>query len=184
MTSHLSARILWRALPKFSNLPASSQMPRWTRSYATDQRSRTAIVTGSSRGIGKAIAIRMAHDGYDVCINDIQANKSGCDEVVKEIQKLGRKSFAYTADVSNLKEVQGLVKSSVEELGPLNTMVANAGIAQVKALLDLTPDDLSRMFQVNVYGVFNCYSTAAKQMISQGSGGKLLGAASVSCTPV
>ncbi|KAH5521938.1 hypothetical protein HBI52_066060 [Parastagonospora nodorum] len=178
MTSHLSARILWRALPKFSNLPASSQMPRWTRSYATDQRSRTAIVTGSSRGIGKAIAIRMAHDGYDVCINDIQANKSGCDEVVKEIQKLGRKSFAYTADVSNLKEVQGLVKSSVEELGPLNTMVANAGIAQVKALLDLTPDDLSRMFQVNVYGVFNCYSTAAKQMISQGSGGKLLGAAS------
>ncbi|QRD05838.1 hypothetical protein JI435_132700 [Parastagonospora nodorum SN15] len=179
MTSHLSARILWRALPKFSNLPASSQMPRWTRSYATDQRSRTAIVTGSSRGIGKAIAIRMAHDGYDVCINDIQANKSGCDEVVKEIQKLGRKSFAYTADVSNLKEVQGLVKSSVEELGPLNTMVANAGIAQVKALLDLTPDDLSRMFQVNVYGVFNCYSTAAKQMISQGSGGKLLGAASI-----
>lgn len=98
---------------------------------------------------GKAIAIRLANDGYDVCINDVQANKSGCDEVVKEIQTLGRKSFAYTADVSNLKEVQGLVQASVKELGPLNTMVANAGIAQVKALLDLTPDDLSRMFQVN-----------------------------------
>jgi NAD(P)-dependent dehydrogenase (short-subunit alcohol dehydrogenase family) len=98
---------------------------------------------------GKAIAIRLANDGYDVCINDIPANKSGCDQVVKEIQNLGRKSFAYTADVSNLKEVQGLVQASVEELGPLNTMVANAGIAQVKALLDLTPDDLSRMFQVN-----------------------------------
>ena len=56
-------------------------------------------------------------------------------------------------------------------------MVANAGIAQVKALLDLTEQDLKRMFEVNVFGVYNCYSTAAKQMIKQGSGGKILGAA-------
>jgi NAD(P)-dependent dehydrogenase (short-subunit alcohol dehydrogenase family) len=139
--------------------------------------------------------LRLAHDGYDVCINDVQANKPGCDEVVKEIQGLGRKAIAFTADVSNLKEVQDLVQASVSELGPLNTMVANAGIAQVKALLDLTEQDLRRMFEVNgnysehcciqlsdnstVYGVFNCYSAAAKQMVSQGSGGKLLGAASI-----
>ncbi|RYO69438.1 hypothetical protein AA0113_g4090 [Alternaria arborescens] len=58
-------------------------------------------------------------------------------------------------------------------------MVANAGIAQVKALLDLTEQDLKRMFEVNVYGVYNCYATAAKQMIEQGSGGKILGAASI-----
>lgn len=69
--------------------------------------------------------------------------------MVKEIQGLGRKSFAFTADVSNLKEVQDLVQASVSELGPLNTMVANAGIAQVKALLDLTEEDLRRMFEVN-----------------------------------
>jgi NAD(P)-dependent dehydrogenase (short-subunit alcohol dehydrogenase family) len=98
---------------------------------------------------GKAIALRLANDGYDVCINDVEANKSGCDEVVKEIQGLGRKAFAFTADVSNLREVQGLVEASVSELGPLNTMVANAGIAQVKALLDLTEQDLKRMFEVN-----------------------------------
>jgi NAD(P)-dependent dehydrogenase (short-subunit alcohol dehydrogenase family) len=73
---------------------------------------------------------------------------------VKEIQGLGRKSFAYTADVSNLSEVQGLVKASVSELGPLNTMVANAGIAQVKALLDLTEQDLKRMFEVNGWTTF------------------------------
>jgi NAD(P)-dependent dehydrogenase (short-subunit alcohol dehydrogenase family) len=68
---------------------------------------------------------------------------------VKEIQGLGRKAFAFTADVSNLGEVEELVKASVSELGPLNTMIANAGIAQVKALLDLTEQDLKRMFEVN-----------------------------------
>lgn len=56
-------------------------------------------------------------------------------------------------------------------------MIANAGIAQVKALLDLTEDDVRRMFEVNVFGVFNCYSAAAKQMIKQGGGGKIVGAA-------
>jgi short-subunit dehydrogenase len=56
-------------------------------------------------------------------------------------------------------------------------MIANAGIAQVKALLDLTEQDLKRMFEVNVFGVYNCYSAAAKQMIKQGTGGKLLAAA-------
>ncbi|CAO2653680.1 Nn.00g030910.m01.CDS01 [Neocucurbitaria sp. VM-36] len=183
MALRLPVRALWQASPKLAILPRiSTQVPRWTRSYATppvEQQNRTAIVTGSARGIGKAIALRLANDGYDVCINDIEANKAGCDQVVKEIEGLGRKAFAYTADVSNLNEVQGLVKASVSELGPLNTMVANAGISQVKALLDLTEHDLRRMFEVNVYGVYNCYSTAAKQMISQGSGGKILGAASI-----
>jgi NAD(P)-dependent dehydrogenase (short-subunit alcohol dehydrogenase family) len=112
----------------------------------TEPSSSTTLTNITS---GKAIALRLANDGYDVCINDVEANKSGCDEVVKEIQGLGRKSFAFTADISNLKEVQDLVQASVSELGPLNTMVANAGIAQVKALLDLTEQDLRRMFEVN-----------------------------------
>ena len=90
---------------------------------------------------------------------------------------MGRNAVHYLADVSNLSEVEKMVETSVSQLGPLNTMVANAGIAQVKALLDLTEEDLKRMFEVNVYGVYNCYSSAAKQMIKQGSGGKLLGAA-------
>ncbi|KAF2846656.1 acetoin dehydrogenase-like protein [Plenodomus tracheiphilus IPT5] len=180
MALNLRARTLWRSA---SNVTASprvfSQAPQWTRRYTTPASNRTAIVTGSSRGIGKAIALRLAHDGYDVCINDVEANKSGAEEVVKEIQALGRKAFAHTADVSNLKEVEGLVQASVSKLGPLSTMVANAGIAQVKALLDLTEHDLKRMFEVNVFGVYNCYSTAAKQMISQGTGGKILGATSI-----
>lgn len=109
----------------------------------TDLRSQLTATSG------KAIALRLANDGYDVCINDVAANKPGCDEVVKEIEGLGRKAFAFTADVSNLQEVQELVKASASELGPLNTMVANAGIAQVKGLLELTEQDFKRMFEVN-----------------------------------
>ena len=96
---------------------------------------------------------------------------------MSEIKSMGRNAVHYLADVSNLSEVEKMVETSVSQLGPLNTMVANAGIAQVKALLDLTEEDLKRMFEVNVYGVYNCYSSAAKQMIKQGSGGKILGAA-------
>lgn len=156
------------------------QAPLWARSFSvTPQRDKSAIVTGSSRGIGKAIALRLASDGYDVCVNDIAANKSGIDSVVKEIQGLGRKATGSVADVSNMSEVQSMVDHSVSELGNLDTMVANAGIAQVKALLDLTEQDLRRMFEVNVFGVYNCYTAAARQMIKQGGGGRLIGAASI-----
>ena len=134
-------------------------------------------MTEISHSIGKSIALRLAQDGYDVCINDIPANQAGIDEVVKEIQSTGRKATGFVADISVLSEVEKLVQHSVNELGPLDTMIANAGIAQVKALLELTEQDLRRMFEVNVYGVYNCYASAAKQMIKQGSGGKLLAAA-------
>lgn len=98
-------------------------------------------------------------------------------QTVKEIQSLGRKSYGHVADVSKLSEVEALIAASVKNLGPLNVMIANAGIAQVKALLDLSQDDVRRMFEVNVFGVFNCYSAAAKQMIKQGTPGKIVGAA-------
>lgn len=110
---------------------------------------------------------------------DIKANKAGIDETVAEIGKLGRKSYGHVADVSKRSEVEGLVDAAVKNLGPLNTMIANAGIAQVKGLLDLTEDDFRRMFEVNVFGVQNCYAVAAKQMIKQGNGGKIVGAASI-----
>jgi NAD(P)-dependent dehydrogenase (short-subunit alcohol dehydrogenase family) len=94
-----------------------------------------------------------------------------------EIQAMGRKSYGHAADVSKLSEVEKLIEASVKNLGDLNMMIANAGIAQVKPLLDLSEDDVRRMFEVNVFGVFNCYSAGAKQMIKQGTGGKLVGCA-------
>ena len=98
---------------------------------------------------GKAIALRLAQDGYDICVNDIQNNRSEIDDVVSKIKSIGRAAIPFVADVANLQEVENMVEASVAELGPLNTMVANAGIAQVKPLLDLTEQDLKRMFEVN-----------------------------------
>ncbi|TVY27722.1 Diacetyl reductase [(S)-acetoin forming] [Lachnellula hyalina] len=129
-----------------------------------DYGKRTVIVTGSARGIGKAVALRMAEDGYDT---------------VKEIQALGRQSYGHAADVSKRCEVEELVEASVKNLGNLDVMIANAGIAQVKPLLDLTEDDVRRVFEVNVFGLFNSYSVAAKQMIKQGTPGKIIGCASI-----
>ncbi|RMZ83669.1 hypothetical protein DV738_g1018, partial [Chaetothyriales sp. CBS 135597] len=145
-----------------------------------EQKRKTAIVTGAARGIGKSIALRLAHDGYDLCVNDVPSQKGDLDSVITEIQSTyNRKAIAFPADVSDLKQVEAMVEESVKSLGPLNLMVANAGIAQVKGLLDLTEEDFRHMFEVNVYGVYNCYRAAAQKMIEQGHGGKILGCASI-----
>ena len=73
--------------------------------------------------------------------------------------------------------MESLVSTCAEKLGPLTVMIANAGVAHVKGILEMTDQDIRGVFDVNVIGVFNCYSAAAKQMIKQGSGGKIIGAA-------
>jgi meso-butanediol dehydrogenase / (S,S)-butanediol dehydrogenase / diacetyl reductase len=83
------------------------------------------------------------------------------------------------ADVSDPGEVEGMVRRVADELGRLDVMVANAGIAQVKPLLEVTPEDFDNLMAVNLRGVFLCYQEAARQMIRQGGGGKIIGAASI-----
>lgn len=83
---------------------------------------KNVIVTGSAGGIGKSIALRLALDGYNVCINDIPANEKACNEVVQQIQALGRKSCFAIGDVSKRGEVKDMIQRSVKELGPLHTM--------------------------------------------------------------
>ncbi|TGJ88542.1 hypothetical protein E0Z10_g184 [Xylaria hypoxylon] len=145
---------------------------------------KSVIITGSSRGIGKAIALRLAADGYNVCINDVSANQGGCDKVAEEIRRMGRRACVAVADVTKRDEVKDMIETSVRELGPLHTMIANAGIVQVQHVLELSDEDFHRMFAVNVFGVQNCLSEAAKQLISQGNcrpdqPGKLIAASSI-----
>jgi len=104
--------------------------------------------------------------------------------MVKEIKTMGRKACAAIADVSQREQVKDMIQTCVKKLGPLDTMIANAGIAQVKPLLDLTEADFQRMFSINVFGVQNCYAEAAKQIISQGNAtkenpAKMIAAASI-----
>ena len=118
----------------------------------------------------------MARDGFDICVNDIASKQQAIDDTVAEINKVGRKAVGIAADVSVRDEVESLVKRSVESIGSLSVMVANAGITQVKPILDLTEHDVEHIFKVNVNGLFNCYQIAAKQFIKQGTKGKLIGA--------
>ena len=140
---------------------------------------RVALVTGAARGIGRGIALRLAADGLDVAVNDMEANREGLEEVAGEIRAEGQRSMAIVADVSREGEVEDMVQNVAAELGRLDVMVANAGIAQVVPLLDLTLEDFDKLMAVNLRGVFLCYQAAARQMIQQGGGGKIIGAASI-----
>ncbi|WP_207955854.1 acetoin reductase [Rubrobacter marinus] len=140
---------------------------------------RVALVTGAARGIGRGIALRLAEDGLDVAVNDVGANEEGLNEVAEEIRGVGRRTATIVADVSRADEVEGMVGRVAEELGRLDVMVANAGVAQVAPLLEVTPEDFDRLMAVNLKGVFLCYTAAARQMIRQGGGGKIIGAASI-----
>lgn len=141
--------------------------------------SRVALVTGAARGIGRGIALQLASDGLDVAVNDIEANAEQLKEVAEEIRAEGVGTATITADVSDAESVEKMVKGVADELGKLDVMVANAGIAQVEPLLDLTPEDWDTMMSVNLRGIFLCYQAAARQMIEQGRGGKIIGAASI-----
>lgn len=176
--------LAWRNCPRpcirpFSSDPQKGGPP-----------THTAIVTGAARGIGRAIAVRLARDGYSVTANDLPALRGELDSLVAELRSsFDVRAYAHTADVSSPEQVDELVRASVDALGPLDTMVANAGIAQVKPLLELTPEDWRRMFEVNVAGVHYCFQAAARAMIAQAEGksagdtgrlaGKLISAASI-----
>lgn len=137
----------------------------------------TAVVTGAGRGIGRAIALRLGRDGHDVAVNDVDAVSARA--VAAEVVDGGGRAVAVPADVTDRDAVFAMVERAAEELGGVDVMVANAGIAQVKTLLELTPTDLERMFAVNVFGVVYCIQAAAEKMIAQGRGGKIISAASI-----
>jgi meso-butanediol dehydrogenase / (S,S)-butanediol dehydrogenase / diacetyl reductase len=136
-----------------------------------------AIVTGAGRGIGRAIALRLARDGHAVAVNDV--NKAGAESVAAEIDAAGGRAVAVPADVTDRDAVFAMVDRATEELGTLGVMVANAGIAQVKTLLEVTPEDLEAIFRVNVFGVVYCMQAAAERFIAQGTPGKIINAASI-----
>jgi len=98
------------------------------------------------------------------------------NQLINEIKTIGRKAVVAYANVAKRNEVESVVATSVENLGPLNLMVANAGIAKVQWMMDSTEEDWKRVFDVNVFGVVNCNIAAAKQFIRQGTSGKILNA--------
>ena len=133
-----------------------------------------ALVTGGARGIGRGIAIRLAADGHEVAVADLPSMRAETDATAAEIGGL-----ALDVDVSDAGQVDAMIAACVAEYGRLDIMVANAGIAQVAPLLEVSPEQFDTLMAVNLRGVFLCYTAAARQMIAQGDGGKIIGAASI-----
>ncbi|EPQ55233.1 NAD P-binding protein [Gloeophyllum trabeum ATCC 11539] len=141
---------------------------------------RTAFVTGGAQGIGRAIATRLARDGYDISIAEIPQAKDRLANTIKEIESYGRKAIGVFADVREAKQVYAAVEETVDRLGPtLFVSVANAGVTQVKPLLECTPEFIENEVRLNLLGLMNTHIAAAKQMVKQGFGGRILGAGSI-----
>jgi meso-butanediol dehydrogenase/(S,S)-butanediol dehydrogenase/diacetyl reductase len=138
-----------------------------------------AHITGAARGIGKAIALRLAQDGHNIAVSDLPSMEKELEATRQEIEAKGVKAIAVTGNVSDPQDVKRIVAETADQLGSLDVMVANAGVAQTKALLDVTPEEYDRIHAVNGRGVFLCYTEAARQMIKQGHGGKIIGASSI-----
>ena len=140
---------------------------------------RSAMVTGAARGIGRAIAVRLAEDGFAVTVADLGSAEEEALQVVTEIAGCGGTAHAAVADVSVQSEVEKAVAAHVDAYDGIDVMVANAGLAITAPLLETTSEQWGRIMDVNLAGVFHCYQSAARHMVAQGRGGRLIGAASV-----
>ncbi len=139
---------------------------------------KVAIVTGANSGIGRAIALGLAKAGASVTI-DYVANPESAEALEQEINKLGKKTLMVDADVSQVADLQMLVQKTVEMFGRLDILVNNAGIETRTSVLDTTEKQYDKVMAVNLKGAFFGTQLAAKQMINQGGGGRIINISSV-----
>ncbi len=125
---------------------------------------RTALVTGASRGLGRAIALELARNGASVAVN-YHSSAAAAEEVAGEIEKLGGRAVPVQADVSKLDQAQALVKKTVEELGGLDILVNNAGIIRDMLLMMMTENDWDDVLSTNLKSTFNCSKAAVRHMM-------------------
>lgn len=138
---------------------------------------KVILVTGAAQGIGRGIALRLAKDGADIALVDLKADKLA--DVAKEIEALGRKTTIFTADISQRDDVFAAAEHAEKTLGGFDVMINNAGIAQVKPLADVTPEDMDRIFKINVNGTMWGIQAAAEKFKARGHKGKIINASSI-----
>jgi L-rhamnose 1-dehydrogenase len=147
---------------------------------------RVVIVTGGSRGIGRAIAIECAHHGANVIVNYWGENDehyglpSAAAQVVEDIVRLGRRGLAIEGDVASPATGQQLVDAALKAFGRIDVLVANAGVCPFHSFLDMPAETLRRTMEVNLHGAFYVTQAVARQMQKQGRGGAIVATSSIS----
>ncbi|KEH99358.1 3-ketoacyl-ACP reductase [Clostridium botulinum C/D str. BKT12695] len=130
---------------------------------------KNAIVTGSSRGIGKAIAIKLAELGANIILN-YRSDVASVEEVIREIESKGVKVIAIQGDISNFEDAKKIVDEAKEKLGSIDILVNNAGITKDTLLMRMKEEDFDKVIEVNLKGVFNCTKNVVPIMMKQRSG--------------
>lgn len=138
---------------------------------------KTAVVTGAGRGIGKAIALKLAELGANIVIN-YRSNSNSVEELIKEIESKGSKAIAVQGDVSVFAEAENIMKKAVEAFGSLDILVNNAGITKDGLILRMKEEDFDKVIEVNLKGAFNCIRHATPIMMKQ-KAGKIVNISSV-----
>jgi 3-oxoacyl-[acyl-carrier protein] reductase len=137
---------------------------------------KNAIVTGASRGLGRAIATAFAREGADVLVN-YTSREEQAREVAAAIERLGRRAIVHRADVSDATQVQAMAQAAIAEFGRVDILVNNAGITMPKGMRETSEADWDRVLAVNLKSVFLCSRAVAEGMIAQG-GGRIINIAS------
>lgn len=145
-------------------------MPRY------DLDGQVAIVTGAGRGIGRATALRLAREGVNVTVADI--NEGNANGVAKEIEFANGTAYPVTVDVTDKADTERMVAETISQFGKLDILVNNAGIAIIASLMDTDEAAWDALMNVNAKGVLLCSQAAARQMIAQGNGGRIINNAS------
>jgi NAD(P)-dependent dehydrogenase (short-subunit alcohol dehydrogenase family) len=135
--------------------------------------SKSALVTGASKGIGKSIAIELARRGADVAVNYF-SDAPGAEATVHEIETVGRKGMAIQADAGNSSGVKHLFDEAIARLGRVDILVNNAGTQVFKTMIEVTEEEWDRVIATNLKGCFLCTQRAARHMIERGAGGRIV----------
>ena len=138
---------------------------------------KNALVTGGSRGIGKAIAFELARQGANVAVN-YAGNEVKAQAVVEEIENMHVKSFKVQADVAEESDVKGMVKEVISQFGSLDILVNNAGVTRDNLLMRMKTEEFDQVINTNLKGVFLCTKAVTRQMMKQRSG-KIINVSSI-----